>query len=74
MTVTFPSKSGKDAIVPVSNIIVPDGVIGEGGPLDKYDPSLESPHTTIVGNNIALLKLANDILIDDSKKKIILKI
>jgi hypothetical protein len=71
VTVTFPQKSGKDAVIGVEKIIVPDGV--EQNSVPKYDETMEIPSTAFVGGNIAILKLQKPLVIDDSKLKLDIK-
>jgi hypothetical protein len=74
--VTFPQKSGKDAVRLVSNIILPDGANGkvEGeDPLPKYDETMEIPFTKFhAGSNVALLVLESPIKLDGSECVLIL--
>lgn len=68
---TFPQKSGKDAVRLVSNIIVPDGVNGMvvgQDLLPKYDETKEIPFTNFhAGSNVALLVLEKPISLDGSE-------
>jgi hypothetical protein len=67
--VTFPQMSGKTATQRILNIVLPDGTNGAAA-IQKYDPSSDTPFTTIGPNNIALLKLDTPLTLDDSKNLI----
>lgn len=66
ITVHFPQKVGKDATRKVLKFYIPDGVNGEAL-LEKYDETMDSPSTTMIPNNIGLIKLASSITIDNSR-------
>ena len=62
----FPQKVGKDATRKVLKFFIPDGVNGEAL-LEKYDETMDSPRTTLIPNNIGLIKLEKSITLDNSR-------
>lgn len=66
ITVNFPQLSGKDARRSVSKVYIPDGTNGAGN-LAAYDPTMDTPYTTIAQGNVAVLKLASPIPFDGGK-------
>lgn len=61
----FPQKVGKDATRKILTFFIPNGVNGEGL-LGKYDETMDSPSTTMIPNNIGLIKLSKSITLDNS--------
>lgn len=60
ITVYFPTLQGKFPPQRIRKFFIPDGVNG-GGFFGTYDPTMDKPFTTIAPNNIALLKLPNNV-------------
>lgn len=63
--------TGKTATQRILNIATPDGTNGAAA-IKEYDPTADTPHTTIAPSNIAVLTLETPLVLDNSKFHIIL--
>lgn len=66
MTANFPQQTGKESTRQIEKIFVPDGVNG-AAIIPKYDLTKDTPQTMIAENNIAIIRLAKTLKIDESK-------
>lgn len=64
--VTFPQYTGPGAVQRILKGSQPDGTNGDKA-IDAYDPTKDTPFTTIGGNNIAFLQLETPLALSDSK-------
>lgn len=61
----FPQKVGKDATRTILKFFIPDGINGDAL-IGKYDETMDSPSTTMIRNNIGLIRLSSPIVFDNS--------